>query len=370
MVVVRELVHRREKRRRLEARHIAAHREVKCLLVVVEVLSGRVAVLLHARQKPSDGLHKCIIVHHGVPLVALQPRRGVAVVLCQDQRVGIGRLHAPSELLPKLVVIRLASPEIGRHIQPPAVRAVGRGNPFAGDTHDVILQFRRLLVVELRKRIMPPPALVGVVARGIVSTRAPVCACAPVRTCAAHSDCVGLAARVMVGVGASAEGFAGAAGSVAAGCAGFSAGGLAVAAGCAGFSAGVRFRVVCKREERPVGALLRAVGAVLKAFGISVDALAVHPFVERSAVVENAVDNDAHAVLVRLRNQLCKELVTGLEVFAGGHAGNVLRGMRICRVALREADGRVLDDHAEMRIDVVVILNVILVARGRDENRV
>ena len=71
-----------------------------------------------------------------------------------------------------------------------------------------------------------------------------------------------------------------------------------------------------------------------------------------------------------LRNQLREELVTGLEVFAGGHTGNVLRRMRICRVALREADGRVLNNHTEMRINVVVILNVILVARGRDENRV
>ena len=294
--MVVQLVHRAQLRLALEAGQIPRHRALEGPAVPEKLRMEAVAVLLHACQEEGHRLHKGVVVHHRVPLAAVQPVGGFPVVLGKDHRVRIRLFHGFPELLPEGVVVLRRVAQVCGHVETPAVRIVGGRDPLFCHAQDVVDELRALLVIQLRERVVPPPAVV----------------------------------ELVVGPGV----------------------------------------LIRKTEEAVVRALLVHERAFFVALLPLVDPLAVHPLVEGAAVVEDAVDDDAHAALMGLRNQLREELVTGLEVFAGGHAGNVLRGMRICRVALREADWRVLDNHAEMRIDVVVILNVILVARGRDENRV
>ena len=182
-------------------------------------------MLLHAGEKPCKRLHKGAVVHDGIPLVAAQPGRRIAVILRQNQCVRIGLPHRLAELLPELMVEALGMPEIRRHIKAPSVAVIRRRNPFLSDLEDLVLQFLRALIIQLRQGVKAPPLLIIVVIRPAVR------------------------------------------------------------------------RKIKKFSVRTVCGLVRP-RRILSAPGI--DALAVHPPVKRSAVIENTVQNHPHACLVHL----------------------------------------------------------------------
>ena len=84
------------------------HGAEKALSIPVEIGITLITVFLHACQKPGYRLHKRVIVHHSVPLVSSQPAGGVAVVLCQHDRLWVGLLHRVPEIPPELVVVLAA----------------------------------------------------------------------------------------------------------------------------------------------------------------------------------------------------------------------------------------------------------------------
>ena len=134
-------------------------------------------MLFHSGQEPGYGLHKRVIVHHSIPFPAVQPVRGIPVMLGNDQGVRIGGFHPFPEILPEFVVALLAVSQVCRDIQPPSVNAVRRGHPFLGNLQDLFPQFRRALVVQFRQRGVAPPAFIcgGPAVAGIVEVEvAPV----------------------------------------------------------------------------------------------------------------------------------------------------------------------------------------------------
>ena len=104
MIMIIQLIHRRIQRRRIKRRHMIRHRPDKTLTVSEKPLVKLITVLLHTREEPGNRLHKRIIVHHRIPLVALQPAHRIAVVLSQNNCLRIRLLHNAPELLPELVV--------------------------------------------------------------------------------------------------------------------------------------------------------------------------------------------------------------------------------------------------------------------------
>ena len=109
-----------------------------------------VAVLLHSGQKPGHRLHERIVVHDSVPFIALEPFSRIAVMLRQDHRLRICLLHSLAKFLPELVVKALAMAQVRCHIQSPAVRVKGRGNPFSGNMQHIIHQLPGAFVIQLR----------------------------------------------------------------------------------------------------------------------------------------------------------------------------------------------------------------------------
>ena len=139
--------------------------------VAVALIEPAVAVFFHAGQEGGHRFHEELIVHDGVPLVPLQPLPGVLVVFRQYDGVGIGLPDRLPEPLPEEVVELLRGPQVRGDVQPPAVRVVGRGDPFAPDLQDVIAQVLRLLVVELGQGPEIPPAVVAVIVWPLVPVK-------------------------------------------------------------------------------------------------------------------------------------------------------------------------------------------------------
>ena len=80
-------------------------------------------------------------------------------------RLRICLLDCRAEITPELMVHPGAPPQICRHIQPPAICSKRRRHPFFRNPQNVLVQFRRFFVIELRKRRVSPPAIVAVIKR-------------------------------------------------------------------------------------------------------------------------------------------------------------------------------------------------------------
>ena len=109
------------------------------------------------------------------------------------------------------------------------------------------------------------------------------------------------------------------------------------------------------------------VGAGLISLRIFVDALAVEPLIKRAAVVEHAVQNDLHAAAMRLLHDLRKQLVAGLKIRLVRHAVNISGRLAILALALGKKLPVVRNDLAKVRIDIIIVLNVIFVIGRRNK---
>ena len=81
-------------------------------------------------------------------------------MLCQNQCLWICLLHPLSEYSPEIMIIGFRIAKICRHIQSPAIHAVRRFQPFFRNMEDILPQIGRLLIIQLRQRVMPPPAVI------------------------------------------------------------------------------------------------------------------------------------------------------------------------------------------------------------------
>ena len=86
-------------------------------------------------------------------------------MLRQNDRIGIGLFYRIPEIPPKLVVGLSGMPKIGRHVQAPSIHIKGGRHPFFRDLHNIFIQLRRFLVIQLGEGAVPPPAVVIAVIR-------------------------------------------------------------------------------------------------------------------------------------------------------------------------------------------------------------
>ncbi len=134
------------------------------LFIVEQVFPVLLAVLLHSRQEPGHGLHKRIIIHNRVPLIALQPGGCVPVMLRIYHSLRVCFLHVAPEIFPEPMVKLRRQPQIRCHIQTPSVYVIRGRNPLPGNPHNVIVKLLRSLIGKLGECIVSPPAVI----KGIV----------------------------------------------------------------------------------------------------------------------------------------------------------------------------------------------------------
>ena len=165
MIVIRQFIHRHMKGRHMKRTHMCLHCTDKRLTVSIQILSVLITVLLHTGQEPGHRLHKSIIVHDRIPFIALKPAFRVAVVLCKDQRIRICLLDCLAEVLPELMIELIAVSKVRCNIQSPSIYAIRLRHPFARDIQDIVIKFSGSFIIELRKRIVRPPAIIRQVVR-------------------------------------------------------------------------------------------------------------------------------------------------------------------------------------------------------------
>ena len=138
--MVGQLVHGALHGSGLHPGHVIPHGVKKGSAVALKLLPAGIAVLLHSRQEPGNGFHEGIVIHDAVPLISLKPGRRVPVMLGDQHCIRIGRLDSIPEIPPELMVHLRRMPQVGRHVQAPAVRTKRRRHPLPGDLQNVFVQ--------------------------------------------------------------------------------------------------------------------------------------------------------------------------------------------------------------------------------------
>ncbi len=89
-------------------------------------------------------------------------------MLRQHDCLRVGLLDCFSEILPKTMVKFHRMPQIGCHVKTPAICIIRWRHPFPADVQYIIVQFPGSFIIQLRQRVMPPPAIITAVIRPTV----------------------------------------------------------------------------------------------------------------------------------------------------------------------------------------------------------
>ena len=173
----------------------------------------------------------------------------------QNNRIRIRGFHRFSKSLPEKMVKFRAVPQIRGYIQPPSIRIVRGRNPFLRDMENIMKKLPGIFIIQFRKRVMPPPAVISAVIRP--------------------------------------------------------------------------FMIIIKAEIIMVGTFLCDISPFLITFHIFIDSFFVYPFIERTAMIEDAVQNHSDASSVRLFHHFGKKSVACLQIFFIGYTVNIFCGKTV-----------------------------------------
>ena len=91
---------------------------------------------------------------------------------------------------------------------------------------------------------------------------------------------------------------------------------------------------------------------------------------KRAAVIEYAVNYDAHSSLVTGCDKVLKKAVACFEIFPVCTAHAIFLGFSIVRFLFGKHSAVIPHNAAKMRINMVIILCIILMIGGRDKERI
>ena len=119
---------------------------------------------------------------------------------------------------------------------------------------------------------------------------------------------------------------------------------------------------IIKGEEISVWTVSGNISSFRISLLVLINALSVHPFIKRTAVVEYTIQNDLHSSSVDLCCQFGKQFVAGLQILLVCDTFDIFPCMGIIAV-IPQKDSliAVLYDPAVMRVYIVIILAVIFV---------
>ena len=101
MIVIGQLIHGHIERIILKAWHMMTHSTFKCLRIAQQIISSLITVFFYTGQEPCDRLHKCLIVHHGIPFIPFKPWSRICIIFSQNQGIRICFFDCFSETFPE-----------------------------------------------------------------------------------------------------------------------------------------------------------------------------------------------------------------------------------------------------------------------------
>ena len=128
--------------------------------------------------------------------------------------------------------------------------------------------------------------------------------------------------------------------------------------------------IVMKLEIIMIFAVLRDIGAFFVSFRMFVDPLSIHPFIKGATVIEYSVQNNLHASSVRFFHYFRKKSIACLQIILIGYSVYISCGKTVLMLIVSKQLSFVMNDPAEMRINIVIILNIILMIGRRDKQRI
>ncbi len=107
--------------------------------------------------------------------------------------------------------------------------------------------------------------------------------------------------------------------------------------------------------------------ALFVALFVEVNALPVQPFMERTAMVENAVYNHLYSQGMHLFHKAGKVLVGLFQIGFIRYPAYIFGGVAVVLFPALHTVSHVVFYNREVRVDIVVVLRVVLVVGGRNE---
>jgi len=112
-----------------------------------------------------------------------------------------------------------------------------------------------------------------------------------------------------------------------------------------------------------IRALLIHISALVEALASLIYSLAVKPFIKRATVVEYTINYYLDISSVSLLDKLCKELIARLKIRIVRYSLLVLGRIVIASGIIRKRLAAIIYNNAKMRVNIVIILNIILMVR-------
>ena len=103
---------------------------------------------------------------------------------------------------------------------------------------------------------------------------------------------------------------------------------------------------------------------------VEVYSLSVKPFVERTAVIEHPVYNYAHSACVNFLYEVGKIFVALFEVDFRSYALYIFGRVAVVVFPVLHTVVHIFLDNREVRVDMVVILSIVFMVGGRNEQRI
>ena len=127
---------------------------------------------------------------------------------------------------------------------------------------------------------------------------------------------------------------------------------------------------IVKFKKTAVGAVLGNISSLLITCHMLIEPFSVQPFVKRSTMIKDTIQNNLHASAVDFLYKVCKKLIARLKVLFIDHPLDIFARMGIILIPLLQALSAIFYDDSIMRIYIVIILAVVLMIGRRYKDRI
>ena len=110
---------------------------------------------------------------------------------------------------------------------------------------------------------------------------------------------------------------------------------------------------------------IRHISTLFISFLFLVNLFSVKPLIKRSAVIENAVYYNFHPALMGLFYKLCKQKIACIKIFDISNSVYELCCFPIISNIFFQSIAPIFYNFTKMRINIIIILNIIFVVRRR-----
>ena len=127
---------------------------------------------------------------------------------------------------------------------------------------------------------------------------------------------------------------------------------------------------IMELKKGMIGTVRRNVSSFFISLLMLINPLPIQPFIKRSAVIKNTIQNNLHSSAVNLFHQLDEQFIAGFQIFPAGHSLNIAACMAVIRISRPQQFSILFHNLPIMGIYIVIILDIILMIGRRYKNRV